>query len=198
MIRYFWFRGILPLISAAAAIIIYIGVLQLSGNFHEVIAGQLYRSSQPSETQLADYVKSKGIRTIINLRGENENSEWYRDETATAAMLGVEHINFGMSARKQLGAERVAQLVQIMRDAPKPILIHCKSGSDRTGLASAIYMYRVAGMDEETAEQQLSIRFGHVSIPYLSSAYAMDRSWNEIEHGKYTTMNAPAAPPKVI
>lgn len=198
MIRHFWFRGLLPLVAASAAFAMYLGILQVSGNFHEVIAGQLYRSSQPSDGQLADYVKSSGIRTIINLRGENENSGWYRDETATAATLGVQHIDFPMSARKRLGAERVAQLVQIMRDAPKPILIHCKSGSDRTGLASAIYVYRVAGLDEETAEHQLSIWFGHLSIPYLSSAYAMDRSWNDIEHGTDAATNVSAAPAQVI
>jgi hypothetical protein len=36
-------------------------------------------------------------------------------------------------------------------------------------------------MDEETAEGQLSIYFGHIGIPYLSSAYAMDESWEILE-----------------
>nr|WP_245303795.1 tyrosine-protein phosphatase [Agrobacterium bohemicum] len=153
----------------------------MSGNFHEVIAGQLYRSSQLTEKQLSDYVTANGIKTIINLRGENGQSAWYRNETATAEKLGVQHVDFGMSAYKQLGPERVAKLIQIMRDAPKPILLHCKSGADRTGLAAAIYVNRVAGMNEDTAEQQLSIWFGHVGIPYLSSAYAMDRTWEDIE-----------------
>lgn len=181
MMRGMLFRGVLALVALPFVFLLYIGVLQISGNFHEVIAGQLYRSSQLSRTQLENYVKTNGIKTIINLRGRNDASEWYRDELATAEQLGVQHVDFGMSARKEMTPGRVAQLIQIMRDAPKPILIHCKSGADRTGLASAIYVSRVAGLDEQTAQNQLSIRFGHLGIPYLSSAYAMDRSWEVIE-----------------
>lgn len=159
----------------------YVGFLQLSGNFHEVIAGELYRSNQPSENQLAAYIKDHGIKTVINLRGENDGSRWYEDEISTAEKFGVSHIDFKMSASHQLDLQRVAQLIDIMRNAPKPILIHCKSGADRTGLASAIYVNRIAGMNEETAEHQLSLRFGHVSLPYVSAGYAMDQSWEAIE-----------------
>lgn len=181
MIRKILFRGVLPTALVPLVFLLYIGVLQLSGNCHEVIAGKLYRSSQLSGKQLADYVTANGIKTIINLRGENDGSSWYRKERAVAEQMDIQHVDFGMSAYEELGLARVAQLIQIMRDAPKPILIHCKSGADRTGLASAIYVSRVAGMDEGTAEQQLSIRFGHLGIPYLSSSYAMDRSWEKIE-----------------
>lgn len=180
-------RGIAAALAVPLTFFAYFGILLASGNFHEVIAGQVYRSSQLGDAQLEQYVKAKGIKTIINLRGENGRSAWYRQETETAEKLGVQHIDFGMSARKELGLARVAQLVQIMRNAQKPLLIHCKSGADRTGLAAAIYVSRVAGLDEKTAEQQLSIRYGHVGIPYLSSAYAMDRSWEELEHVKTLT-----------
>lgn len=174
-------RGGLAIVAVPLVFLTYFGVLQLMGNFHEVIPGQLYRSNQPSASQISSYVKDHGIKTIINLRGENEKSAWYRRETAASETLGITHIDFGMSAHKQLTMERVAALVQIMRDAPKPILIHCQSGADRTGLASAIYASLVAGLDEGTAESQLSIRFGHLGIPYFSSAYAMDRTWEDIE-----------------
>ncbi|MBN7804992.1 tyrosine-protein phosphatase [Agrobacterium rosae] len=197
MIRSILFRGVLPIAAAPLIFLIYFGVLQLSGNFREVIAGQLYRSSQLTGKQLADYVQANGIKTIINLRGENGKSAWYRNETATAEKLGVQHVDFGMSAYKELNLGRVAQLIQIMRDAPKPILLHCKSGADRTGLAAAIYVNRVAGMDEDTAERQLSIRFGHLGIPYLSSAYAMDRTWEDIESAK-TIGNMVSLPAQII
>jgi protein tyrosine/serine phosphatase len=174
-------RGGLAIVAGPLVFLAYFCVLQLMGNFHEVIPGQLYRSKQPTAQQISSYVRDHGIKTIINLRGENENSGWYKRETAVSETLGVTHIDFGMSARKQLTMERVAALVQIMRNAPKPILIHCQSGADRTGLAAAIYASRVAGLDESTAESQLSIRFGHLGIPYFSSAYAMDLTWEDIE-----------------
>jgi protein tyrosine/serine phosphatase len=160
---------------------LYAGYLQLSGNFHTVIAGEFYRSAQPSSEQLADYVKAHGIKTVINLRGQNDNASWYVQEREEAARLGVQHIDFRMSASKILSPAQADELVAIMRSAPKPILVHCLSGADRTGLVSVIYSQKVAGIDEEVAERQLSFYYGHLGIPYLSSAYAMDRSWQGLE-----------------
>jgi len=36
-------------------------------------------------------------------------------------------------------------------------------------------------LDEARAEEQLSFYYGHVGIPVVSAAYAMDRSWEDIE-----------------
>lgn len=47
-----------------------------------------------------------------------------------------------------------------MRDAPKPILVHCLSGADRTGLASVMYSQQIANMKEDVAGRQLSFAFG--------------------------------------
>lgn len=159
----------------------YAAYLQLSGNFHAVIEGELYRSAQPTAVQLAAYVRDHGIRTIINLRGSNANAGWYNDELETARRLGVGHIDFRMSASKELTTSRADALVAIMAAAPKPILVHCQAGSDRSGLVSALYSLRVAGQAEGTAERQLSFYFGHVGIPHLSAAYAMDASWEALE-----------------
>ncbi len=159
----------------------YIGYLQLSGNFHSVISGELYRSAQLSPAQLERHVRDHGIKTIINLRGENVNAQWYNTEIATAQKLGVEHIDFGMSSGKVLTPERADELVAIMKAAPKPILIHCQSGADRSGLVSVIYSQQIAGVNEDVAERQLSVRYGHVAIPHISSVYAMDISWDHLE-----------------
>jgi protein tyrosine/serine phosphatase len=159
----------------------YLLAIQLTGNFYEVVPGELYRSNQPTAAQIADYRRRYGIKTIINLRGRSEDAAWYRDEIATAASLGVKHIDFRMSARKQLTLAETGELLAILREVPKPLLIHCKSGSDRTGLASVIYLQQIANVNEETAERQLSLRFGHVGIPFLSPAYAMDENWENLE-----------------
>ncbi|MFP3802848.1 hypothetical protein, partial [Paraburkholderia sp. SIMBA_027] len=81
------------------------------GNFHTVIEGQLYRSAQPTPSQLDTYVKEHGIKTIINLRGEKQNAAWYQAEIQTAQELGVEHVDFGMSASKKLAPTRADEIV---------------------------------------------------------------------------------------
>jgi len=170
--------GVLALLLAGGG---YIGALHLSGNFHTVIPGELYRSAQPTPDQIEAYVRQYGIRTIVNLRDENENASWYAGEVATAKRLEVRHIDFRMSAYKQLSGPEADKLVALLKDAPKPILVHSMSGADRTGLVSVIYSNQVAGLPEAQSERQLSILFGHVGIPLISAAYAMDESWHQLE-----------------
>jgi len=159
----------------------YPAYLRLEGNFHTVVKGQLYRSAQPSPSQLEAYVRDHGIRSVINLRPPREKGTWYSAEVATAQRLGLRHVDFPMSASKVLSPQRADELVRLMASLPKPILVHCQAGADRTGLASALYGNRIAGLDEEAAERQLSFYFGHVGIPRLSAAYAMDESWEDLE-----------------
>lgn len=168
-------------VAATAALGGYIGYLQWSGNFHTVVEGQLYRSAQPSAPQIADYVRRYGIKTIINLRGQNDQAEWYNAEIAMAKQVGIQHIDFRMSARRIVTRESADNLIEIMKNAPKPILIHCQAGADRSGIVAAIYSKAIAGVGGAAAEKQLSIFFGHVGIPYLSSTFAMDQSWEMLE-----------------
>ncbi|MDR6757043.1 protein tyrosine/serine phosphatase [Mycoplana sp. BE70] len=177
--RYIAWAGTLTALIAFVVSAFLIG-LQLAGNFHEVIPGELYRSAQPSAAQIERYVRQYGIRTIVNLRGPSSRP-WYQSEVATAERLDVRHFDFGMSSSRVLTLAKTKELVVLLRDAPKPILIHCRSGADRTGLVSLIYLHQIAGVDEEIAERQLSIRFGHVGIPFLSPAFAMDESWEALE-----------------
>lgn len=149
-------------------------------NFHPVIAGELYRSSQPSAATIAALQKQYGIKTIINLRGDNSGRHWYDKEIAEAKELNINHIDFRMSSNRELTQEQAAQLVEIMRDAPKPILIHCQAGADRTGLASALYLAAIAKANETTAENQMSIYYGHLPLSF-TRAYAMDRTFEKLE-----------------
>ena len=72
-------------------------------------------------------------------------------------------------------------MIALMQTLPKPLLIHCKQGSDRTGLLAALYLASIKGVDVDTADDELSIAYGHFSVPYLSAAYPMDISWNRLE-----------------
>jgi len=171
-------KGILVLFVMAG---LYAGALQLLGNFHTVLNGTLYRSGQPTAEQIAAYHARYGIQTIVNLRGDNAGSPWYDQEVAISQKLGIKHIDFRMSARKELPQPRAEELISLLRMAPKPLLVHCNGGADRSGLASALFIAAIAKKGEFAAENQLSFRFGHVSIPYLSSSFAMDNTFEDLE-----------------
>ncbi|MBO3761111.1 dual specificity protein phosphatase family protein [Ciceribacter sp. L1K22] len=158
----------------------WLGYLQFSGNFHEVLPGKFYRSAQLSPEALAGYIDRYGIATVINLRGENPQDQWYRDEMKAVQDRGAVYLNFRMSAKRELTMEESFRLVALMRDAKGPILVHCQGGADRTGFASVLYLQQIAGVDEETAELQLTPLFGHLNLPFLG-AYAMDETWEAFE-----------------
>ncbi|MBB5572402.1 MULTISPECIES: dual specificity protein phosphatase family protein [Rhizobium] len=174
-------RGVLFALSPFALIACgFYAHMLWTTNFHPVIAGEVYRSSQPSPATIAEFQKQYGIKTIINLRGENNGRTWYDNEIAQAKELNINHIDFKMSASRELTREQAAQLVQIMRDAPKPLLIHCQAGADRTGLASALYLAAIAKAGEAVSERQMSIIYGHLPLSF-TDAYAMDRTFEKLE-----------------
>src|ERR1019366_8063044 len=113
--------------------------VRATGNIHEVEAGQLYRSAQLSGYSLNEVIDHYGIRTVINLRGRNPDAKWYRDETEVTVHRAITHIDIGMSASKEPGSATINQLIEAFKTAPRPILIHCEGGADRSGLASAIF-----------------------------------------------------------
>lgn len=155
------------------------GYLRLSGNFHPIEDGAAYRSGQLSGDQFIERIRANGIRTIINLRGNNAGRGWYDDEIKASTAAGVAHIDFPISSGRELTEAQIAQLTGHLRTAARPILIHCEAGSDRTGLTAALYQLVIAGKSAAEASQQLSFRYGH--FPWLgSSTIAMDNTFERV------------------
>lgn len=177
-------RAAKPLIALAFALAVlagsWAGYLQITGNVHEVVAGILYRSAQLDDRSLADLIEQHGIRSVVNLTGAHPSAEWYRRERATAASKGAVMVDFSWHVQDELTPDEVDRFLTIARSLPTPILIHCHAGSDRTGLASALYLAGVLKADEETAESQLSFRYGHVALP-LTAAWPMDETFEREE-----------------
>lgn len=177
-----WLAACLLVLGPAALLVaVHLVNLQITGNFHEVVPGALYRSAQLSATDLARHVRDEGIRSVLNLRGADPGAHWYDGEVDTARDLGIVHLDFRMSAGHALTPDEAVRLVALMRDAPKPLLIHCRAGADRSGLAASLYLAAIDGAGEERAEAQLSFRFGHIGIPWLSETYAMDETFEALE-----------------
>jgi len=154
------------------------------GNFHVVTPGELYRSGQLDRDELNHYIRRYHIRTIINLRGRSPSAGWYRAEIEVARKAGLTHLDYGLSATSEVPVPMLDRIIEAMRRAPKPILIHCQAGADRSGLIAAVWRLVAQKDAPAKASHELSPFYGH--FPYLGSGTeAMDRSfWKYVAHVK--------------
>lgn len=124
------------------------------------ISDELVRTNQPWPHQLAQW-KARGIRTVINLRGDFHRS-FYALERDACARLGLELVDFPMGSREVPSRERVIGARRLFERVAYPALVHCKSGADRAGLMSVLYMHFRKGRTIREAMDQLHLRYLHV------------------------------------
>jgi len=106
----------------------------LPKNFHQVNE-KLYRSAQPNREEF-EALKKKGIKIIINLRAADDKAE---DEKKLVESLGFRYFNIPFRRLGEQSNEQIEQVLSIINSSDTPVLIHCKYGKDRTGIAIAIY-----------------------------------------------------------
>jgi len=167
-------------------------------NGHVVSTGKVYRSNQMQQATLARLVHEYGIKTIVNLRGADLRATWYRNETNESQRLGVKHLDFALSATRETTDEQVDEILTALNCAPKPVLIHCRSGADRAGLISALYLYSLEGKSPEVAGRQLSILCGHVPSFLGTGSSAMDRSYRRYIRDHTLSTNTGVLKPGVL
>lgn len=173
-------RGAMLAAAAVLGVAGWFGGLAYGPNLHEVVPGDYYRSAQLSPDELTRVIRAEGIRTVVNLRGSQDKASWYAAEARAAQAAGATLQDFRMSSRQSLSEADADRLVALLRAAPKPVLVHCEGGADRTGLASALYLLAIRGEPADRAGGQLSVRYGHVGARALSGAWPMDESWQRL------------------
>ena len=130
-------------------------------NFHQV-CDEVYRANQPSPSHLKAY-KDKGIKAVLNLRGFTQQS-YALFEEETCKNLGLDLISVPFSGSSAPQPEKLLEIIDIMDNIPKPFVLHCKSGADRAGLVSAIYLIIQKNLSVTEAKKQLSFKYLHLDF----------------------------------
>jgi molecular chaperone DnaJ len=149
----------------------------IQDNFHEIDKDKFFRSKQLSSRKLRYYIDRFNIKTVINLRGLNENSSWWKKENLTVKSCGAKLYNIRMSARELPNKKNILYLLNLYDKAEKPILIHCLGGSDRTGEAAALWVIDQQKKSKKVALRQLSLKYGHIKIKNRKKR-AFIKMWN--------------------
>jgi protein tyrosine phosphatase (PTP) superfamily phosphohydrolase (DUF442 family) len=112
-----------------------------------MMADGLYRGGQPSERGF-QLLKEKGIRTVINLRMEN-------DESGVVEQLGMNYVHIPIEDIRpwtRIPPAAVAKYFELINNpANYPIFFHCRRGADRTGAMAALYRMAIERWDAPAA-----------------------------------------------
>lgn len=133
----------------------------VSHNFHTVIPGGVYRSGQPLGEDIHRWTAKYGLKTVVNLRG-GESDERVQGELAAIADLKLDYYDIHLSNTKLPSADQLRELARVLETAPRPMLIHCKAGADRTSVGSVMARMALAGDDYQAARSQCSLYYLHV------------------------------------
>ncbi len=151
----------------------YIGLF--NGNIRTVIPGKVYRSAQLGPDRLDQLVRDEKLRSVISLRGGEMDDNWFRKENDVCQKNGVALTAIKLTATTYPKPEELRKLLRVFEEAPRPMLLHCRGGADRTGLASTLYLHLYEGMPLKKArEEGLTWRYGHFPFEAIAMDHLMD------------------------
>jgi len=131
--------------------VVYLNLFRVTPGF--------WRAAQPTPTQIGRLAK-QGLRTIVNLRGGREYGSWPLEREA-CERHGVTLTEFVVRSREAPDRETIHAAKRFFETLEYPVLVHCKSGADRAGMMSALYLILHEKLPVREAMRQLSWRYGH-------------------------------------
>ena len=176
-------------------------------NFCQAVSPGMYRSGQLPPERLESLIRNLGIKTVVNLIGPDDKP-WYAAERQVVADNSVRLIDLPFSACSYPKPAQLRGLLDVVERIEPPFLVHCKGGSDRTGLFFVLLALR-QGKSWPQAMGQLSLwRFTHctrvksaaITYPLYDFAHYADahdlphdlehfRKWIRTDHAKQTHQN---------
>lgn len=139
-----------------------ISIFRLTKNFEVVDPNKVFRSAQLTEGEIKELIEKYQLKTVLSLRGPTDKTFWYEDQTISLKQMGLNYVYLGMSDDFYPDEKQVRQILEVLKNGPFPLLIHCRSGADRTGLVSALYKKYFMLSSNDEIQEQLSFKYWHL------------------------------------
>jgi len=140
-------------------------LLDILYNFHWVREGEAARSSQAHFGGLEELMLGHGLKAIVNLRGENSDLSWWRYERRVCESVGARHFDTMLDSRKVMTRAMLVRLVDVLEESPRPLLLKCSGGQDRTALGSALFLIQHHGWAARDEAERQYARFPYLHFP---------------------------------
>jgi hypothetical protein len=134
-------------------------------NFHWVVRGEIARSAQAHLRGLSVILASQKIRGLINLRGRNPDYGWWRYETHICEEHGVAHFDAMLDSRKLPTRAMLTDLFAAFDKTPRPFLVKCSGGQDRSSFAAALYLIHTRGWKGRAEAERQFARWPYLHFP---------------------------------
>lgn len=153
-------RAVGPFVQYSDMLLVDHGIFRLAYLNRHRLGQAAWRSAQPAPHQIAALTQL-GIKTVVNLRGARFCGSYWLEQRA-CARHGIRLVDYQVRSRAAPSKEEVLGARDLFAQIEYPILLHCKSGADRAGLMSALYLITHEKRPVAEARRQLSLKFGHI------------------------------------
>ncbi len=126
-------------------ILIFLCLFLLVFNFYnrepkKILSEEIYLSSQPTKKKLLKFINKYKIKSVINLRGENEGKRWFEEERDFLEEKNILFFNLKLSKDKDFPRWEALKFLKIFEEIKYPVLIHCRDGYDRSYFFAKLLM----------------------------------------------------------
>ncbi len=141
-------------------------------NLGEVVPGKIYRSAQLTERMLEQVVAEYHIKTIIDLSvSDPPRPETVMERLVVGDLPNVDRLEFSLRGDGRGDPQQYVTALSIMADpARQPVLVHCASGAQRTGVIVMLYRHIVEGVPIHEANRE-SFEYGRKVDDWVALAY---------------------------
>lgn len=134
-------------------------------NFHWIEPGLAARSSQAYAGFLGPFLRAHGISAVINLRGPNPKWRWWHYEKRVCLKGAVAHYDVMLSSKRLPTTQMLINLIDTFGQSPRPILLKCSGGQDRTSFAAALWIVDRKGWRAFDEAQAQFARWPYLHLP---------------------------------
>jgi len=87
-----------------------------------------------------------------------------------------------LSSGKPISEQQWREIIHLLRTAPKPVLIHCNGGADRTAFVAAACEIEMANKSVEEAAREFSLWYGYWPFVWKKKEALRDSFYANVAH----------------